>query len=133
MPEENMQDNQDNVLDISNSQNMAQHSPMSTDDHAAALGFITTLSKGLLPQQEEQKTPSQDAKTAPGAQQSPPDAPDPQAPIQQQEGQVIDEIRTLKASMDNQDLRQQFQVVKNEIEAILEADDTSEKTKTQGA
>lgn len=110
---------------------------LSSDQHAAALGFISTLHKGLLEDQQPQDQEGEQEDPQGGLEQQPSDQQDTQQReqgVQQQEGQIIDEIRTLKATMQNQDLRQEFQVVKNEIESILEEDANSTKeTETTGA
>lgn len=120
MPQQNIQDPSIDTLD------KVPAGELSSDQHAAALGFITTLSQGLLPQDEPQDDETQDDEepqdTTPAGQ------PDPQQDIQSVEDNIITEIRGLKSEMGNEDLKAEFQVIKNEIESILNEDDTTKET-----
>lgn len=118
-------------------QNMAQQSPeMSLDDHAATLGYITTIAKQFLPQDESVGEESGNDASSEGestetselqeAAQDP--QPDPQQDIQSVEDNIITEIRGLRSEMGNEDLKAEFQVIKNEIESILNEDDTTKET-----
>lgn len=114
--------------------NKAPEGQMSSDDHAAALGFITTLSEGLLPQDQPQDGQNgQDGQPQdnqpPQQDTTPADQADPQQDIKSVEDNIITEIRGLKSELNNADMQQEFQAIKQELKTILN-NDTPEETKS---
>lgn len=75
----------------------AEHTPMSDDDHAAALGFITSLSEDMLSQDPEANPPEEASMEAPTEEEEPVEKDD------EQDQEIADIRAELERLLDDED------------------------------